>query len=251
MSVHAPERDPTSLSTVAHELRAPITALTASSEVLLADFEMLEPAQIRGMLLTLHRGALWLQSLVENLLCAATIREGRFRIQPQPIRPLDVVLEVQPVLEPLLAQKNQRLRLLPGDGDLEVSGDPRRIGQVLVNLISNASKYSEAGTPVDVGLTARGDAMRVTVADRGPGIPAGSSERLFEPYHRGAPATRSGKEGVGLGLAIVRSIVEAHGGRVGAANRPGGGASFWFELPARSVPVVPRVARESTEETSQ
>ena len=250
VSMRTADQQPASLSVVAHELRTPITALTTSSELLLADLDVLQPDQIRGMVSMLHRGALWLQCLVENLLCAATIREGHFQLQPQPIRLMDVVREVQPVVQPLLAQKAQRLRLLPRGRDVEVSADPRRIGQVLVNLISNASKFSAADTSIDVMHAVRGDVVRVTVADRGKGIPAGGGEQLFEPYCRGSEATRTGKEGMGLGLAIVKSIVEAHGGRVGSANRPGGGASFWFELTPRSFAVRPGGRRGSIEETS-
>jgi two-component system sensor histidine kinase KdpD len=135
------------------------------------------------------------------------------------------------VVEPLLAQRGQRLRVRSRGAAAEVSGDGRRLGQVLVNLILNASKFGEPNSPIDVTLSFSGELVRVAVADRGPGLPEGGAQRLFEAYVRSAAATQSGKEGVGLGLAIVRSIVEAHSGRVGGENRRGGGARFWFELP--------------------
>ncbi len=86
-------------------------------------------------------------------------------------------------------------------------------------------------TAIDVTVTADGDCVRVSVADRGPGLPTGEAGRLFEPYYRAQEVRTSGTEGVGLGLSIVKSIVEAHAGRVGAEARRGGGARFWFELP--------------------
>jgi two-component system sensor histidine kinase KdpD len=225
---------PSLLSAVAHELRAPLMALTWSSEQLVEQFEQLEPRQIRSTLSTIHRRSLWLQGLVENLLCGTTVREGRFQVQPQQINLIDLVQEAQSTLEPLLKQRAQQVRLSARGPVAEVWADGRRIGQVLINLISNASKFGRVGTLIDVGLLQRRNIVRVTVADRGPGLPSEGAERLFEPFYRAVSAARSGIEGTGLGLAIVKWIVEAHGGRVGAENRPGGGARFRFELPTAS-----------------
>jgi two-component system sensor histidine kinase KdpD len=224
---------------VAHELRGPLAAVATSAELLVADWEVLEPPQMHQMVRAVHRGTIWLQGLVENLLCAASISDGRFQIRPQPVSLLEVAEEVRPVVEPILGQRGQGLRLKSRVGRTEVRADPRRLGQVLINLILNASKFAAPQTPIDLTLTPRAQAVRVAVADRGPGLPEGSTPRLFEPFYRAASAVRSGPEGVGLGLAIVRWIVEAHGGQVGADNRPGGGARFWFDLPVGSDPVRP------------
>jgi signal transduction histidine kinase len=224
----------TFLSTVAHELRAPVTALATSSELLLEDLDILDQQQLRAMVSIIHHGAFWLQGLLENLLAAGTLGEGRLRLWRQSIRLRDIITELHPVIGPLLARKGQLLRLSLRE-DTEIWVDPRRFGQVLVNLISNASKFSDAGTTISVNSTTTPDVVRLTVADRGPGLPLGRSARLFEPFHRAAAAERSSHEGIGLGLAIVKSIVEAHGGRVGARNRAGGGASFSVTLPARPV----------------
>jgi signal transduction histidine kinase len=113
-----------------------------------------------------------------------------------------------------------------------VAADRRRIRQVLVNMIANASKYSPPGKPITVNITAADGAVRVTVADRGPGIPPESRARLFEPYYRTEDAVQTDTSGLGLGLEIVKLIIDAHGGRVGADNRPAGGACVWFELAA-------------------
>jgi signal transduction histidine kinase len=235
------------LAAVAHELRTSLTALATSSELLAEDLETLDPSEIRGMVAAIRRGAVWIQALVENLLCAAAIREGRFRVQPRPIDLLDVVEDIVPIVGPLLAQRGQRLRSSQRGALPHVAADARRVGQVLVNLISNAAKFSAPGTPIDIGLTGRAGWLRVSVSDCGPGLPPGGRARLFEPFERGEAAERGGPEGVGLGLAIVASIVEAHSGRVGAENRPGGGARFWFELPV--VPAHP--ARERTEQAGR
>jgi two-component system, OmpR family, sensor histidine kinase KdpD len=229
--VPTPQHELTVLATVAHELRGPLTALATSSELLAEDFLHLDPQQVKGMLAAMHRRTLWLQGLVENLLCAATIREGRLQLYRQSLSMSDLVEDVHAVVDPLLAQRGQRLRVRLPHHVPEVLADSRRLGQVLVNLILNASKFGAANTAIDLTVTARGDVIRVAVADRGPGVAPDQAQRLFEPYYR-APATAgSGKDGVGLGLSIVKSIVEAHAGSVGVESRRGGGARFWFELP--------------------
>ena len=227
----APHHELTVLATVAHELRGPLTALATSSELLAEDFLHLDPEQVKGMLGAMHRRTIWLQGLVENLLCAATIREGRLQLYPQTLSLLDVVEDVQAIVGPLLEQRGQRLRLRVSPRLPEVSADGRRLGQVLVNLILNASKFGPASRAIDLTISVRDDMVHVAVADRGPGVSAEQALRLFEPYYRAPSTARSGKDGVGLGLSIVKSIIEAHNGQVGVESRRGGGARFWFSLP--------------------
>jgi len=227
----APHHELTVLATVAHELRGPLTALATSSELLAEDFAHLDPEQIKSMLGAMHRRTLWMQGLVENLLCAATIREGRLQLNRQLLTLSDVVEEVEAVVGPILEQRGQRLRVRIGSRVPEIMGDNRRLGQVLINLILNASKFGPPNSSIYLTITQRDGAVRLAVADRGPGISPDQAQRLFEPYYR-APATAgSGTDGVGLGLSIVKSIVEAHSGHVGVQSRRGGGARFWFSLP--------------------
>jgi signal transduction histidine kinase len=228
----APNNEMAVLATVAHELRGPLTALATSSELLAEDFEVLDPNQVRGMLSAIHRRTLWLQGLVENLLAAATIREGRLQLHRQPVRLSDLMADVKAVVDPLLSQRGQRIRVRGAQAVPTVSADSRRIGQVLVNLILNASKFGKSGSPVDITLSRLPDRVRISVADRGPGVAPDQVQRLFEPYYRSAATSDNVKEGVGLGLSIVKSIVQAHGGAVGVESRRGGGARFWFELPS-------------------
>lgn len=218
------------LATVAHELRGPLTALAASSELLAEDFQKLEPEQVKSMLGAMHRRTLWLQGLVENLLCAANIRQGRLRLFRQSMLLTDLLDDVDAVVEPLLSQRGQRLRTRAATQLPHVLGDSRRLGQVLVNLILNASKFGAMNTPIDLVISSRSGSVQLAVADRGPGVALEDAERVFEPYFRGQ-ATASANDGVGLGLSVVKSIVEAHGGLVGVDTRRGGGARFWFSLP--------------------
>jgi two-component system, OmpR family, sensor histidine kinase KdpD len=218
-------------SMVAHELRGPLMALATSSELLVEDFEQLPREQVREMVSGIHARALWLQGLVENLLAAATLQEGRLHLHIQPTDLMEVVTEVQQVVRPLLHRRDQHLRVRARGHLPEVPADSRRVGQVMVNLVLNASKFSPDGAHVEVVLARKAGAIQVSVLDRGPGLPAGFATRLFEPFYRAPAAEQSGQEGIGLGLAIVKSIVERHGGRTGAEDRAGGGARFWFELP--------------------
>jgi signal transduction histidine kinase len=205
--------------------------LATASELLAEDFLHLNPEQVKSMLGAMHRRTLWLQGLVENLLCAATIREGRLQLYRQSLSLADLIADVDAVVGPLLAQRGQRLRIRRATQLPEVLADGRRLSQVLINLILNASKFGTANSAIDATLSLRNGEVRVSVADRGPGVSSEQAERLFEAYYR-APATAgSGKDGVGLGLSIVKSIVEAHGGRVGVEGRRGGGARFWFTVP--------------------
>jgi two-component system, OmpR family, sensor histidine kinase KdpD len=221
----------TVLATIAHELRGPLTALAASSELLAEDFPRLDPEQVKSILGAMHRRTVWLQSLVENLLAAAIIREGRLQLFRQSLSLTDVLVDVVAVVEPLLAQRGQTLRVRARPHVPEVLADGRRLGQVIINLILNASKFGGPNTTIDVTISARGGEVRVTVSDRGPGVSSELAQRLFEPYFRAPAAHGDGKDGVGLGLSIVKSIIEAHGGEVGVTNRRGGGARFWFSVP--------------------
>jgi signal transduction histidine kinase len=214
--------------------------LATSSELLAEDFAHLDHGQIKSMLGAMHRRTLWLQGLVENLLCAATIREGRLQLFRQSLSMTDLLSDVDAVVGPILAQRGQRVRVRMANRLPEVLADGRRLGQVLINLILNASKFGASNTPIDVTISMRDGAVRVTVADRGPGVPPELAQRLFEPYYRASASSMTGKDGVGLGLSIVKSIVEAHGGLVGVDSRRGGGARFWFSVPP--VAHVERVA---------
>jgi two-component system sensor histidine kinase KdpD len=227
-----PQHELTVMATIAHELRGPLTALATSSELLAEDFLHLDPEQVKTMLGAMHRRTLWLQGLVENLLCAATIREGRLQLYRQSLSPFDLLADVEAVVGPLLAQRGQRLRVRFAHDVPEVLGDSRRLSQVLVNLILNASKFGNANSPIDLTIVSKGDAVCLSVGDRGPGVSAEHTHRLFEPYYRDPASSGSGKDGVGLGLSIVKSIVEAHGGLVGVESRRGGGARFWFTVPS-------------------
>jgi two-component system sensor histidine kinase KdpD len=229
MTISAVQPQASLLATVAHELRGPLGALEPAAEILDRDFDLLDQQQVRVMVSAIHRRALWLHGLMENLLCAATVDDGQLRVHLRPLNLFDVIQDATLLVEPLLKRRGQRLKVRTSPTVPLVSADSQRLTQVLLNLVSNAAKYAGTDTLIEVVLALREGRVRVTVADRGPGVPRDKVAQLFEAYNR---AGRTDGEGLGIGLSVVRSIVNAHGGQVGFANRRGGGATFWFELPA-------------------
>jgi len=222
------------LANIAHEFRTPLSALAASVELLLDQAPDLSPAEVQELLSSLHLGVLGLQTVVDNLLESASIEAGRFRVSPRPTSLLDIITEVTRTLQPLLVRRSQYLTLVLPDSLPQVQADPRRTGQVLLNLLFNASKYSPDATEITLAAAVTGSLVRVTVADCGPGIPAEFRTDLFRRfmYDRAAHNQSQAQAGTGLGLSVVKAIVEAQGGQVGADDQPGGGTIFWFTLPA-------------------
>jgi K+-sensing histidine kinase KdpD len=210
---------------VRDELRAPLDALESAAAQLADAAGALEPDRIRAAAGGIHEKAAELHALVENLLCDALLRNGELRLNPQPVDVRDLLQDAAPVVRPVLAQRGQRLH--PRISTRVVAlADRRRAAQALVNLVHNASRFSAGGAAVEVQATRRAQRVRIAVLDQGPGLPDGLPEG--DPSAVFCDAASSG----GLGLAVVRAIVEAHGGVAGAEPRPSGGACFWFELPA-------------------
>ncbi len=218
------------IANIAHEFRTPLSALAASIELLMDQAPDFSPAEMDELLKTLHLGVLSLQTLVDNLLESASIEAGHFRVSPRPNDLTPLIQEAVDTMHPLLEKYEQRLSLDTPAELPAVMADPRRIVQVLVNLLSNASRYGPAD---EITLTAReqGEGVIVRVADRGPGVSGQQRELLFRRFEHPASAGAESKVGAGLGLSVVKAIVEAHGGKTGVDDRPGGGSIFWFTLP--------------------
>ncbi len=219
------------IANVAHEFRTPLSALAASVELLMDQAPDLTRAEARELLWSLHLGALSLQNLVDNLLESASIEAGHFRVTPRPYDLREILNEAVATMRPLLEKYNQRLRLLVPDDLPEVQVDPRRVVQVLVNLLSNASKYGPADDEIELSAAVKDGWVQVSVADRGPGIADQHHDLVFRRFEYPNAGGASSKVGAGLGLSVVKAIVEAHGGRAEVSNRPGGGSIFWFTLP--------------------
>lgn len=219
------------LANVAHEFRTPLSALAASIELLLDQSPDLSPAEFGELLNSLHLGVLGLQTLVDNLLESASIETGRFRVFTRPCDLRQVLLDVVETMAPLLAKYEQRLELDVPDSLPSVTADPRRIAQVLVNLIANASKYGPDGGVVGITAVVHPTHLTFAVTDQGPGIPPEARDDLFRWFMRRPSHDDKTQFGVGLGLAVVKAVVQAHQGEVGIDTPPGGGTRFWFTIP--------------------
>jgi two-component system sensor histidine kinase KdpD len=223
------------LSSVSHDLRTPLSVITGAASALLQPESSLQPAARRDLAETIHEEARRLDRLVRNLLDMTRLASGAVKVAKewQPIE--GVIGAALGRLEEPLQGRRVDVRLPP---DLPpVPMDGLLIEQVLINLLENAAKYSPGNSPIDISATRRDDHLVVEVADRGPGIPRELMDRIFEKFYR-LPREGAGG-GAGLGLAICRGIVEAHGGRIWAENREGGGASFRFTMPIEGSPPEP------------
>jgi len=219
------------MANIAHEFRTPLSALAASVELLLDQAPDLSRVELEELLTSLHLGILSLQTLVDNLLESASIEAGRFRVSPRPTNLGQIVAESIRTMQPLLDKHGQRLVVELPVAMPVVRADPRRILQVLVNLLSNASKYGPDDAEITIGATLRDDWLRVIVSDRGPGVPPEYRNDVFRRFVYPDTGGDKSQYGVGLGLSVVRAVIQAHGGQVGVEDRPGGGAIFWFTLP--------------------
>ncbi|MCE4554203.1 sensor histidine kinase [Roseateles cellulosilyticus] len=218
------------IANVSHELRTPLQSILGFSE--LGTLRSRHDPRLAEMFADVHRAGQRMLSLVNDLLDLSKIERGAepLTLQRLDLRPL--AIEVTHELSPLLAARRLELEANLGDGLLLVMADPPRLQQLVRNLLANAIRFSPEGGRIELvaGLDERGD-VRIEVADRGPGIPPDELESIFEAFVQSS-ATRSAAGGTGLGLAICRRLARAHGGRIWAANRVGGGAVITLVLPA-------------------
>jgi two-component system phosphate regulon sensor histidine kinase PhoR len=219
------------LANVAHEFRTPLSALAASVELLLDQAPDLSDAELAELLTSLHLGVLGLQTLIDNLLESASIEAGHFRVHPRPSNLAEIVAEAIGMMQPLLDRRGQHLVVELPAAIPVVQADPRRTLQVLVNLLSNASRYGPDEAEIEISAAVRGDWVRVGMADSGPGVPPEYRQDLFRRFAQPGLGNDQAQVGAGLGLSVVKTVVEAHGGAVGIDDHEGGGSVFWFTLP--------------------
>ncbi len=218
------------LVNITHEFRTPISALAASTELLLDQADDLKPDELRNLLNSLYMGIVGLQTLVDNLLESARLEAGRFRVFARPVDLGEIIADATQIMQPLLNRHGQQLIVeLPATIPM-VQADSRRVIQVLVNLLSNANKYSPDDTEITIRVTVDGDWTRIAVVDQGPGISADFRPSLFRRFAHPESGAGKSRYGAGLGLPVVKAIVESHGGAVGVDDQLEGGSVFWFTL---------------------
>ncbi len=218
------------LAALSHDLRTPLTALVGLTESLTS-----EKSSADGMHQELadeiRTSALRMHTMVNNLLDMARLQSGEVHLRKDWQSIEEVVGGAIRSLQPILKGRAIEVQL-PDDLPL-IEIDAVLIERVFANLLENATKYTPDNSPIEVSAAARTDWLTVSVADRGPGLPVRDGTTLFDKFTRGEQ--ESAKPGVGLGLSICRAIVEAHGGKIRASQRDGGGAVFSFDLPATPI----------------
>jgi signal transduction histidine kinase len=214
---------------IAHELRTPITVIQGNIEALQDGIfpltqEALEPILDKTLLL---------RRLVEDLRQLALAESGQLSLIPEPLDLGPLAGQAIDAFRPPAEARGVELSLAPADSLPLVRADRQRVQQVLDNLLSNALRYTPDGGRITVGLAQENGFVQVSVTDTGPGIPAAALPNVFERFYRADQSRErlSDGGGSGLGLAVARSIVEAHGGQIGVHSAPGQGAVFWFSLP--------------------
>lgn len=217
------------VASVSHELRAPVASIRLMAEALEA--RKVGPEQAAEFHRLIAREGARLSTLVGNVLDHARIEQGRREWRMRPCDLAELVADTLEVMRPLARERNIELHV---DADpLEASVDAEGIQQALVNLLDNAIKFSPPGGAVEIALRECENPRRweVRVADRGPGVPENERERIFERFYRRGDELRRETQGTGIGLSLVKSIAEAHGGAVSIEPREGGGSVFVFRIP--------------------
>jgi len=221
------------LGQVSHELRTPLTIIHGYSE-LMADGLLSGDDLVRQTADEIHTSSALMLRLVDDLLDTSRLDAGRIQLRAETV-------DLSGWLGRLAAGYGQATPSHPVVADLPaelppVLADLDRLGQVMNNLLSNATRYSAAGSLIRVTAGVAGDAVQIEVIDQGPGIAPEDCERIFEKFYRGKHGATLAVRGTGLGLAVARQLVEAHGGRIGVHSTPGRGSTFWVRLPLAAAP---------------
>ncbi len=218
------------LSTVSHELRTPLTSIMMAAEMLLEEEETRDPDSTRGRLVrNIVRGASRLGSLVSDLVSISREDEFQPRLELEPVPASELVANAVSIIQPLVAAKRQTIEVDLKASEATALVDRLRFDQVLINLLSNAQRYSPPGGHIRLSTSIANGEVIICVTDSGPGVPAEDRERIFEPFYRGD------RSGLGLGLAIARSIVDLHNGRIWVQDSDGHGSAFCVAIATKVV----------------
>ncbi|MBI4427555.1 MAG: HAMP domain-containing histidine kinase, partial [Ignavibacteriales bacterium] len=232
------------MAMLVHDLRSPITGIKSVIEYFLEEGKSssLRPEHME-LLESSHESAVRMLELINDLLDLSKYEAGSMSLDKQSIPPMRMVEQNLKQMEMQFKQKNIALKVEHKGGIRDVWADEGKIGQVLINLLSNAYKFTPSGGTVTItvepfappldSLTQTGDFIRISVADSGVGIPQSELSMLFDRYKQLSTAKKTKHKGTGLGLAICKLIVEAHGGHISVSSEQGKGTIFGFTIPTR------------------
>jgi signal transduction histidine kinase len=223
-------------ATVSHELRTPLTAIRTCVGLLLDPATNPDESQTRQLLETIERNADRMQRLVSDVLDLARYRTGHVHLQLRRFDARELADEVAKSVLPLTLEHGQTIDVTSPPRPMWVYGDHRRLEQALLNLVSNAGKYSPDGTVISIAVESDGTEVRWTITDQGPGIPPEDQVRLFERFFVGRSDGSGPRSGVGLGLPTALAIAQSHGGRIDVTSKPGLGSRFALCVPVQGPP---------------
>ncbi|HEY5899187.1 MAG TPA: PAS domain-containing sensor histidine kinase [Burkholderiales bacterium] len=218
-------------STLSHELRTPLTSIIGSLQLINAGVLGDVPKDVMELTEVAERNGQRLLDLINDILDIEKIESGKLTLNPEVMRVDELVREAMVLNKGFGDRFKVRFEARGQLATDEVNADRKRLLQVMTNLLSNAAKFSPEGEVVEISTEDRAGVLRVAVHDRGPGIPENFRTRIFGRFSQADSTTSRQKGGTGLGLAICKRLVEMMRGHIGFDDRPGGGTTFWFELP--------------------
>ena len=221
------------LRAISHDLRTPLTAISGNAGILMENASVLDAAKRRQLYTSIYDDSMWLANLVENLLSVSRIENGTIRLKMEPELLEEVFQEALTHLD--RKAKEHTITVELPDDMLMAKMDARLIVQVVINIVNNAIKYTPPASHVQVSARKRGESVEVRIADDGPGISDEAKAKLFDMFYTANNARGDGRRGLGLGLSLCRSIVQAHGGSITVEDNYPKGAIFSFTLPLAEV----------------
>ena len=221
------------LANMSHELRTPLNAILGYTELIVDDVYGPPSDKVREVLERVQTNGHHLLGLINDVLDLSKIEAGQLELSLGAYSLGEVVYTVVTATESLVTEKKLALNVDVPEDIPNGQGDERRIAQVLLNLVGNAIKFTDAGE-VGIAVLVANGAFEVAVSDTGPGIPEAERKEIFEEFHQMDSSSTKEKSGTGLGLSIARKIVELHGGRIWVESEVGHGSTFRFTLPVRA-----------------
>ena len=221
------------LSVVSHELRTPLTIILGNISLLTDHARMPDPAEAASIAQDIEGSANQLLAIINDLLDIADMESGQARLRPTPVQAADLVDEVAQAIRPLARAKG--LDFTVESEDVELLADPLRLKQALQNLLDNAVKFTAAGS-IRLAAARAGRMVVFEVSDTGRGIPARETSRIFDAFHQADTSSTRRATGTGLGLTLVKRIVELHAGHINVESVPGRGSTFTLAIPLEPAP---------------
>jgi signal transduction histidine kinase len=232
---HADRRKDEFLAMLAHELRNPLAPIRNAGEMLARMLP--ENSQAQTIAAIIKRQSTHLSRMVDDLLDVARITQGRIELQQEPVNLSSVISQTLESVEPLMRDHRHKIFVAGGYGPVYVKGDHARLVQCLANILTNAGKYTDPGGEIRLEMRVDGGEAVITITDNGVGIPAELLPRIFDLFVQSNRSLDRSQGGLGIGLSVVRRLVEMHGGRVSATSAgPGKGARFELVVPVMPTP---------------